>query len=70
MEEISGSKPLIFFSSIIVIMSRDSEEEYFELGNLHGEDVKKLKKEEDEKSYEYLKVKVRLVAQFNTKCPC
>ena len=36
-------------------MSR--EEEYFEPGNLHGEEVKKVKKEEDDKSYEYFEVK-------------
>ena len=43
-------------------MSRDSDEEYFEPGKLHGEEVKKLKKEEDDKSYEYFEVKVRFVA--------
>ena len=43
-------------------MSTDRDEEYFEPGNLHGEDVKKLKKEEDDKSYEYFEVKVRFVA--------
>ena len=62
MEGRSRSKPLFFFSSINVIMSRDSDEEYFEPGNLHGEDVKKPKKEEDDKSYEYFEVKVRFVA--------
>ena len=51
-----------FFSSIIVIMSRDREEEYFEPGNLQSEDVKKFKKEEDDKSYEYFVAKVRFVA--------
>ena len=61
MEETSSSKPLNFFSSIIVIMSRDRDEEYFEPGNLHGEEVKKLKKEDD-KSYEYFEVKVRFLA--------
>ena len=52
-----------FFSSIIVIMSRGSDEEYFELepGNLLDEDVKKYKKEDD-KSYEYFVAKVRFVA--------
>ena len=38
-------------------MSRDREEEYFESGNLHGADVKKPKKEEDDQSYEYFEVK-------------
>ena len=61
MEGRSRSKPLFFFSSINVIMSRDSDEEYFEPGNLHGEEVKKLSKEDD-KSYEYFEVKVRFVA--------
>ena len=45
-----------------MIMSRDREEEYFEPGNQHSEDVKKFKKEEDDKSYEYFVAKVRLVA--------
>ena len=31
--------------------------EYFEPGNLHDEDVKKFKKEEDDKSYEYFEAK-------------
>ena len=43
-------------------MSRDREEEYFEPGNLQSEDVKKFKKEEDDKSYEYFVAKVRFVA--------
>ena len=45
-------------------MSRDRDEEYFELepGNLLDEDVKKFKKEEDDKSYEYFVAKVRFVA--------
>ena len=43
-------------------MSRDSEDEYFEPGNLHREDVKKFKKEEDDKSYEYFVAKVRILA--------
>ena len=51
-------------------MSRDRDEEYYEPGNLHGEDIKKYKKKEDDKSYEYFVVKVRFVAQFYTKCPC
>ena len=38
-------------------MSRNREEEYFEPGNLHSEDVKKVKKEEDDKSYEYFVAK-------------
>ena len=50
-------------------MSTDSDEEYFEPVNLHGEEVKKLKKEDD-KSYEYFVAKVRFVVLFNTKCPC
>ena len=36
-------------------MSR--EEEYFEPGSVNGEDVKKFKKEEDDKSYEYFVAK-------------
>ena len=38
-----------------------SKEEYFEPGSVHGENVKKLKKEEDDKSYEYFEVKVSLI---------
>ena len=37
-------------------MSRNREEEYFEPANLHSEEVKKVKKEDD-KSYEYFEVK-------------
>ena len=42
-------------------MSRDRDGEYFEPGNLHSEEVKKFKKEDD-KSYEYFVTKVRFVA--------
>ena len=37
-----------------------SKEEYFEPGSVHGENVKKLKKEDD-KSYEYFEVKVSFI---------
>ena len=38
-----------------------SKEEYFEPGSVHGENVKKLKKEEDDQNYEYFEVKVSLI---------
>ena len=45
-------------------MSRDRDEEYFEPVDLHGdgEEVKKFKKEDDDRTYEYFEVKVRFVA--------